>query len=154
MTSWVLWSGHIICRFVECYWWYIDYNSSTPVCPQIFMLSAFCTRNGQPLLLLGQTWLFVRPTFREFCSPGLIKHLSTISFDWTRVLARFRGSKWELIYESMNPIGHFSRTPWAGDRPIARPPHTQDNKTHKNVDIYIYIYIYICACFERDSKPR
>jgi len=30
----------------------------------------------------------------------------------------------------MNLLRHFGRTPWAGDRPIARPLATQDSITH------------------------
>jgi hypothetical protein len=38
------------------------------------------------------------------------------------------------------------RTPWAGERPDARPPPTQDNTTQKNVDIH--------PCLEWDSNLR
>jgi len=45
----------------------------------------------------------------------------------------------------MDPFRHFGRSPWTGDRPIARPLPTHNTK-RKNVDIY--------PCFERVSKPR
>jgi len=35
----------------------------------------------------------------------------------------------ELTFETMNPFGHYDRTPCLGDRPITRPLRTQDSKT-------------------------
>jgi hypothetical protein len=32
----------------------------------------------------------------------------------------------------MNPLRHFGRTPWIGDRPIARPLTTEDSETKEN----------------------
>jgi len=32
----------------------------------------------------------------------------------------------ELTSETNNPFRNFRRTPWMGDRPIARPPSTQE----------------------------
>jgi hypothetical protein len=46
-------------------------------------------------------------------------------------------------YES---IWTFSRTPWTGDQPDARPLHTQNNTTQKNVDTH--------PCSGSDSNPR
>jgi hypothetical protein len=33
----------------------------------------------------------------------------------------------------MNPFRHFGRTPWTGDRPVARSLPTQDNTGHTSV---------------------
>jgi hypothetical protein len=41
----------------------------------------------------------------------------------------------ELTSETTNPFQHFARTPWMGDRAIARPLHTQDSTTQKDADI-------------------
>jgi len=46
----------------------------------------------------------------------------------------------------MNTFRYFGRTPWAGDRPIARHPPTQVNTTQTNADIH--------PCLERDSNPQ
>jgi len=53
------------------------------------------------------------------------------------VIARFRIRPSELTSESMNPLGYFGRTPWTGDRPIAKSLLTQD----------------IHSCPEQDSNP-
>jgi len=38
---------------------------------------------------------------------------------------------------TVNPFRHFGRTPWTGDRPIARSVPIQDCTTHKRV-LYIH----------------
>jgi hypothetical protein len=40
----------------------------------------------------------------------------------------------------------FGKTPWTGDRPVARPLPTQDSTTQKNADTH--------PCFEQDSNAR
>jgi len=46
----------------------------------------------------------------------------------------------------MNPFRRFGRTPWMGNRPIARPLRTQDITSQK--------IAYMQPCLERDSNPR
>jgi len=52
----------------------------------------------------------------------------------------------ELTSETVNAFRHFGRTPWTGDRPIARPIPTQDSTTQKYADIH--------PCLERVSNRR
>jgi len=51
----------------------------------------------------------------------------------------------ELTSETVNPFGHFGRTPWTGDRPISMSIPMQDS-TNKDADIH--------PSLERDSNPR
>jgi len=37
--------------------------------------------------------------------------------------------------ETMSPFRHLGRTPWTGDRPIARPLPKLDSTTQRNADI-------------------
>jgi len=46
-------------------------------------------------------------------------------------------SESELTSETMNSFRHFGRTPWSGDRPIARSLPTQDGTTQET---WAYIY--------------
>jgi len=46
----------------------------------------------------------------------------------------------------VNPFICFGRTPWAGNRPIARLLSPQDSRTQKHADI--------CPYIERDPNPR
>jgi len=50
-------------------------------------------------------------------------------------------------YESIS--GHFGRTPWTGDRAIARPLPTQESTTHEKRG-HTSTHTY----FERGSNPR
>jgi len=41
----------------------------------------------------------------------------------------------ELTYETMIPFRYYSRTPWIGDRPIARSLRAEVSTTQENSDI-------------------
>jgi hypothetical protein len=58
-------------------------------------------------------------------------------------LFRFRSNDfWNLRIYFLT----FGRTPWTGDRPVARPLPTQDSTIQRNADTY--------PCLKRDSNPR
>jgi hypothetical protein len=56
------------------------------------------------------------------------EHPACLSTSWIDPLTC---SESDLTSGSMNPFRHFGRTPWTGDRPIAKPLPTQERTTQK-----------------------
>jgi hypothetical protein len=76
------------------------------------------------------------PSGRELCHVQFsLQAASPETFGYTlvHVLFRFR----ILTSESYESVWTFSRTPWTGDQPDARPLPTQDNTTQKNADTFM-----------------
>jgi hypothetical protein len=68
-----------------------------------------------------------------------VKVVSVIACGMFHGLGFLACSYLELTSDTMDPFRYFERTPWTGDRPIARSLPTQDCTTQKNADIHPFL---------------